>query len=1228
MLKKGKGVERSTSSWKQQMRERKQVFQWSGVTVLEDQCEDSMNQELDDADEGDEEVSRGGDTSEGTAPAIAVHTPKTTVAPPTIQPPEIIDCTEPEIIDCTGPFQNQESYQQSVPITSAIYEFQNAMRALEEQLQGNGDDDADADDQDDDDDDMQSVCSIRSLSSAVYPSAPERQEQTRLQANRRLLIQTLEATFNKGFDPYERCTITTMGRAGLDPPKQAKNEYFTVFQRFQRSRLARELAITVALLPTKHFHVVDGNLEVKSCATPKPVATMDLTAPQKPDVTEILAEDDRESSVVSQGLETATMNSMASSPPKEKPKDVQQMDGITNQTEIISSALGTDEQKADQAEPSVHSIKSAPSHESTVDEQSTCHPEITALDSSAHVEFSDPDVSDVVVETTADNSTNVVFESSTPSNSTTDPVSNEPAEAQIQIQQNADTSETLEVGQTEVMPCQSIESSATFGETKPLFIQVESAGSQEDGMQSPFVDQPTDDNSPSATKKSKADKWKDRLAKRKNLSKKDSDVSNESPADSPANRQPATPPPQLPQSDCNPVSPPTDDTTPNNKEKRKSLKWKQRLAEKKSSKSSPAAPVHKTLSTNVDDIVEEEIQRVIEKESPKGVAGEKILENEPVCEIVNAHSSTTPIQQEEQVEETFDKQTEEKKPNALVSDSTPEPALKATPKEAEKPAVRPAELQNSFMVFDALLRQRQGISTVDDGDEYSEYTIEETVLLPAAPTKAERLEGGQPQVTVAKLSDSESQYEEITVEQSYMELTVDDDQDSNDSSQDHPNPTATPIHAATANLMNSRMFSTPQVAKEPTITVEHVSDDEMTQLTFDQSYAEPVRKAPEPLPVVIDKMNDSAKDSIKDTIGSGSMHGSRKRDSVNGSHLSFGSKTSSASDKTNKRISDILRKDIWSRDANVVQEALESIVAEASRGQKARAKISQFGGVMGIVRAMESHRDVAFVQVAGCNALDRLALDAETQVVIGEMGGIAVILDAMKAFESHEGVHEAACAALANVTRHRGTTDEVEGAVQVLCASMNRHSKNMLVQSKAFGTIANICMDNKDRLQELSDSGGMLAMTMALQQPWPNKAEKHEAISNLSILLRCLAEHEEGNHDEEYDGYPEHDGESDDQMSVVSALEDEGFAPPEGDDGKNKKNINEGSLTTGERTNPAASEGPSTESTEVQSLQKLPRTELLKDSTKALGLEQGSNSTQPTEPTSRGEADDENCIVS
>jgi hypothetical protein len=137
----------------------------------------------------------------------------------------------------------------------------------------------------------------------------------------------------------------------------------------------------------------------------------------------------------------------------------------------------------------------------------------------------------------------------------------------------------------------------------------------------------------------------------------------------------------------------------------------------------------------------------------------------------------------------------------------------------------------------------------------------------------------------------------------------------------------------------------------------------------------------------------------------------------------------------------------------------------------------------------------------------------------------------------------------------------------------------------------------------------MLAMTMALQQPWPSKKEKHDAISNLSILLRCMAEHEEGDNGEEDDGYGEGD-DLDELMSVVSQLEEEMSLHPDDDYG-NEADYGEEDGMVGYETEPTHGQGFG----QVDSLEKIGR--------KA----EGSDATQPTVPTGR-EGEDENCIIS
>lgn len=1218
--------------------------------------------------------------------------------------------------------EEQEEYDESddpfSPTTAAVATVIADMRATKKQLDDHCETSFERLNYDeDDDDDMHSVTSVRSLCSAFFPSSPTRKEETRIQANRRLLIQSLESTFPKHIDPNERYTITSLGRAGLDPPKLPKNEYFTAYTRMQRSRLSRELSATVSLLSTRNFHVVEGG---QTAATPAPAPSSPPPPPRTPP-----------STTVEEQEEPAKMMTMMLLQDQQSEHDSSIKFISPINTNSVSSDDGDDNDHDD--------VDESPSHKIPQEEIETktttggIHDLLTALSfgSNTHteedqeqqqqqqqpvvvVEETSRDQEQVTLPTTPSSQPKSSQETQNKEDATTMPAAPttaqigdhdhssadaptqeakvfEPAAQQPQQPQIVETAAQVALHTTEeVIPTTPTTESApptADGNDQAEQTLLKGTEASETARNTPTTEQsaqpqdttavpptvssaaesPSSNNikeeSPSqgGKKKSKASKWKDRLAKRKSVTIQDSSAADSPPqTDEPSKPPlpPQTPPALDSPSALEPCDSPSEDFTPRGR--RKSLKWKQRLANKRESKSSGDGGAEQNevdSSSSATAISEEkkedhvndtpELPPVPVEETPESSvlpspaakeAATCANENEvgPASELESKEASTPPAT----MAPTKASADEKLKINLVEEPQAPSHVqVTADATESENPPVLHNELRNSFMAFDALLQQRLGGADlpVDDGDDYSEYTIEESVLGHVPPSKATSLlKGTQEVATADKSFDNETQYDEITVEQSFMELTVEETVDDNNMSSQYK-PSTTPIHHATVNLMSSRMFNTPQIAKEPTITVQHLSDDEMTQLTFDQSYVEPSAKKAPPTapPTTIERKPPSdlsAKASSNKGTPNGSMHGSRNDSgrgsrklgsSVTGSHRSATSKggASASSDKNNKLVSDLLRKDIWSKDAKVVEEAMGRIVNEASRGSKYRAKIVQCGGVMGIVRAMEAHPDAAPVQVNACAALDRMAMDPDTQVIISEMGGIAAILDAMKKFEVDGDVHQAACSALANITRHRGATDEAEGAVQVLCASMSRHSTNMMVQAKAFGTIANLCMDNKLRLKELSDAGGMLAMTLALQQPWPSKTEKHEAISNLSILLRCLAEHEEGAHDEEYEGYHE---QNDDLMSVVSGLDDdeEGSAEP------TKLENDEAPADEAEASPTAAVHktelGQAAESVEPA----LPEGECpVKDKAQLMGLEQGSNSTQPTVSTSR-ESDDENCIIS
>ena len=111
----------------------------------------------------------------------------------------------------------------------------------------------------------------------------------------------------------------------------------------------------------------------------------------------------------------------------------------------------------------------------------------------------------------------------------------------------------------------------------------------------------------------------------------------------------------------------------------------------------------------------------------------------------------------------------------------------------------------------------------------------------------------------------------------------------------------------------------------------------------------------------------------------------------------------------------LIRKDLWSHDSVQVESALLYLADVASDPDKV-ALIARTGGLLAIVNCMEQHTLHAGIQVAACNALEKLALDAENELAIGEVGGVEAIQGAMMTHFGDMRVQEAAWSALWNLS--------------------------------------------------------------------------------------------------------------------------------------------------------------------------------------------------------------------
>ncbi|KAL7560764.1 hypothetical protein ACA910_005333 [Epithemia clementina (nom. ined.)] len=209
-----------------------------------------------------------------------------------------------------------------------------------------------------------------------------------------------------------------------------------------------------------------------------------------------------------------------------------------------------------------------------------------------------------------------------------------------------------------------------------------------------------------------------------------------------------------------------------------------------------------------------------------------------------------------------------------------------------------------------------------------------------------------------------------------------------------------------------------------------------------------------------------------------------------------------------KTTADIIRSDMWSPDLATVLSALKHITMEAA-SDKARSLIARTGGVLAVVRAMETHSSNSQIQVAGCQALEKLALDSDNEVAIEQVGGVETILAAMMGHFKDAAVQEAAWAALWNLTCTNATKDmtlDTEGGMAAIVAAMKEHMECPAVQKNACGALANLCQNNLKRMEAFAKANGFSVIATALQRYWNSDAEvRAEACFAMTALCEGSA---------------------------------------------------------------------------------------------------------------------------
>ena len=449
-----------------------------------------------------------------------------------------------------------------------------------------------------------------------------------------------------------------------------------------------------------------------------------------------------------------------------------------------------------------------------------------------------------------------------------------------------------------------------------------------------------------------------------------------------------------------------------------------------------------------------------------------------------------------------------------------------------------------------------GAPVVADDDEYTEVTIENSAVNPApVVNKPSSVDSGRANNAVnhsALVSDppfriaGQAQLPQAQDDQSYMEVTVKDEEDQESYAEVTVTDTVVsppPLKesAYMSSMLSSRMFADmdlpPDLKRQqqqkqekeasdyddenyPTISFgSHHDTDDMTQITFDHDDWEEDNDmtqdhyhAQSYLEKKLDYSNHTTAGGMVSSpasIGANSRRSGQTDPTDDESSSHNGSFKSCLSTESSQSVAKLLRQDVWSKDAEVVGKALVKLGEVASQGYQHCLVITRYGGILAIIRAMDMNNNHVTVQIAACDALEKLTSYPDTQLAIGEVGGLVAIANAMKAHMDSVDMQKAACKVLASLTCHQERPSDqvpVEGIVEAISSSMTHHIGVAAIQANAFKALANLCMESTDRLKELSEVGGLAAMTIALQKQWPNKMDQHEAISTLSILLRTLAE--------------------------------------------------------------------------------------------------------------------------
>lgn len=210
-----------------------------------------------------------------------------------------------------------------------------------------------------------------------------------------------------------------------------------------------------------------------------------------------------------------------------------------------------------------------------------------------------------------------------------------------------------------------------------------------------------------------------------------------------------------------------------------------------------------------------------------------------------------------------------------------------------------------------------------------------------------------------------------------------------------------------------------------------------------------------------------------------------------------------------RSIADLVRHDLPSANIHVVTAALQQITLDCWDDAAIRSTVVRCGGLLAVVQAMETHSSNTVVQVAACQALTKLALDADNEVALAELGGIDAILSALMTHFECPDVQTAAWQALQNGTCQAALQRlslDTAGGMQVLLHAFQQHAPhNATAACAAAATVANLCVANPTRTSRVVQANGIVLLAQQLQHHWGDDEARTDLAQSLERLCEGIA---------------------------------------------------------------------------------------------------------------------------